>query len=97
MPIRRSPNRIRHTHPQVPAAGRDRPERVVAINRNRWSSSIVIGGRDQSVRAHYCASAGEFGIKASRSGLIQCCVFRSNVLNEPLANDHTHQPSPAAS
>jgi len=51
MPIRRSPNRARHTLPQVPDAGRDRPEWVVAINRNRWSSSIGIGGRDQPVRA----------------------------------------------
>jgi hypothetical protein len=44
MPIRRLPNGFRHTHPQ---AGRDRPERVVAINRNCWSRSIGIGGRDR--------------------------------------------------
>jgi hypothetical protein len=31
MPIRRSPNVARHTPPQP---GRDRPEQVVAINRN---------------------------------------------------------------
>ena len=33
-----------------PQPGRDRPEWVVAINRNAWSQSIVIGGRNQSVR-----------------------------------------------
>jgi hypothetical protein len=36
MPIRRSPNSANHPRPQ---AGRDRPERVVAINRNSWSRS----------------------------------------------------------
>jgi hypothetical protein len=34
MQIRRLPNGVRHTRPQ---AGRDRPEWVVAINRNAWS------------------------------------------------------------
>ena len=48
MPIRRSPNSAGHTPPQP---GRDRPERVVAINRNRWSQSIGISGRNQPVRA----------------------------------------------
>ena len=48
MPIRRSPNGARHTRPQP---GRHRPEWVVAINRNAWSQSIGIGGRNQSVRA----------------------------------------------
>ena len=33
-----------------PQPGRDRPEWVVAINRNAWSQSIVIGGRNQPVR-----------------------------------------------
>jgi hypothetical protein len=47
MPIRRSPNGAGYTRPQP---GRDRPEWVVAINRNQWSQSIVIGGRDRSVR-----------------------------------------------
>ena len=46
MPIRRSPNGARHTRPQP---GRDRPEWVVAINRNAWSQSIGIGGRNQPV------------------------------------------------
>jgi hypothetical protein len=47
LPIRRSPNGVRHTRPQP---GRDRPEWVVAILRNEWSQSIVIGGRNQPVR-----------------------------------------------
>jgi hypothetical protein len=44
----RSPNGARHPRPQ---AGRDRPEWVVAINRNAWSQSIGIAGRDYPVRA----------------------------------------------
>jgi hypothetical protein len=48
MPIRGSPNGARHPHPQ---AGRDRSEWVVAINRNAWSRSIGIAGRDHPVRA----------------------------------------------
>jgi len=48
MPIRRSPNGARHTPPQ---AGRDRPEQVVAINRNAWPQSIGISGRNHPVRA----------------------------------------------
>ena len=47
LPIRRSPNGVRHTRPQP---GRNRPEWVVAINRNEWSQSIVIAGRNQPVR-----------------------------------------------
>ena len=48
LPIRRSPNGVRHTRPQP---GRDHPEWVVAINRNDWSQSIGISGRNQPVRA----------------------------------------------
>ena len=48
MPIRGSPNGARHPRPQ---AGRDRPEWVVAINRNAWSRSIGTAGRDHPVRA----------------------------------------------
>ena len=48
MPLRRSPNGAGHTRPQP---GRDRPEQVVAINRNAWSQSIGTGGRNQPVRA----------------------------------------------
>jgi len=48
MPIRGLPNGPCHNRPQ---AGRDRPEWVVAINRNPWSQSIGIAGRDRPVRA----------------------------------------------
>jgi hypothetical protein len=48
MPIRRSPNGTGYTRPQP---GRDRSEQVVAINRNAWSQSIGISGRNQPVRA----------------------------------------------
>jgi len=49
MPIRGSPKR----RPSSPSTGgRDRPERVVAINWNEWSRSIGIAGRDHPVRAH---------------------------------------------
>jgi hypothetical protein len=37
--------------PYSSTGGRDRPESVVAINRNRWSQSIGNTGRDRSVRA----------------------------------------------
>ena len=43
MPIRGSPNGASHPRPQ---AGRDRPEWVVAINRNAWSQSIGTAGRE---------------------------------------------------
>jgi hypothetical protein len=33
-----------------PQPGRDRPEWLVAINRNEWSQSIVTGGRNQPMR-----------------------------------------------
>jgi hypothetical protein len=48
MPIRGSPNGADYLRPQ---AGRDRPESVVAINRNGWSQSIVTAGRDHPVCA----------------------------------------------
>jgi hypothetical protein len=48
MPIRGSPNGAGYLRPQ---AGRDRPESVVAINRNGWSQSIGMAGRDPPVRA----------------------------------------------
>jgi hypothetical protein len=48
MPIRRSPNGARHTPPQ---AGRDHLQQVVAINRNAWSQSIGISGRNHPARA----------------------------------------------
>jgi hypothetical protein len=52
MPIRGSPNGAYHPRPQ---ADRDRPEWVVAINRNAWSQSIGTAGRDHPVRAAYRA------------------------------------------
>lgn len=48
MPIRGSPNGAGYLRPQ---AGRDRPESVVAINRNGGSQSIGMAGRDRPVRA----------------------------------------------
>ena len=48
MPIRRSPNGVRHVRPQP---GRNRPEWVVAINRNVRSQSVGTGGRNHPVRA----------------------------------------------
>jgi transposase len=48
MPIRGSPDGAHHPRPQC---GRDRPEWVVAINRNGWSQTIVTAGRDHPVRA----------------------------------------------
>ena len=48
MPIRRSPNGARHVRPQP---GRNRPEWVVAINRNARSQSVGTGGRNHSVRS----------------------------------------------
>jgi hypothetical protein len=57
MPIRRSPNGARHPRPQ---RGRDRPEWVVAINRNGWSQSIVL------VAIIRCAHLGN-GLRAPSS------------------------------
>ena len=62
MPIRRSPNGAGHTRPQP---GRDRPEWVVAINRNARSQSIGIGGRNQPVRAVLDQHDGRF-VRRSR-------------------------------
>src|ERR1019366_9189766 len=56
--IRRSPNGAHHARPQP---GRDRPERVVAINRNDRSQSSGTGGRDHPVRAVTAAPAEIFG------------------------------------
>jgi hypothetical protein len=56
MPIRGSPDGARHPRPQV---GRDPPEWVVAINRNAWSQSIGIPGRDHPVRAHFGLGTAE--------------------------------------
>ncbi len=60
MPIRGSPNGVDHLHPQ---AGRDRPESVVAINRNARSRSIGIAGRDRPVRALHMGNQTPQGSK----------------------------------
>lgn len=59
MPIRGSPNGFGHLGPQ---ADRDRPESVVAINRNAWSQSIGIAGRDRPERAPQPRSPERTGI-----------------------------------
>ena len=61
MPIRGSPNGADHPRPQ---GGRDHPEWVVAINRNGWSQSIGIAGRDHPVCA--AKSLAPIFIKAIR-------------------------------
>ena len=45
-----------------PQAGRNRPEWVVAINRNDWSQSIVTAGPDHPVRAGATASGAQFAV-----------------------------------
>ena len=62
MPIRRSPNDAHHPRPQ---GGRDHPEQVVAINRNAWSQSIGMPGRDHPVRA---IPIQELGLKYKNEG-----------------------------
>ena len=59
MPICGSPNGAGYLRPQ---AGRDCPELVVAINRNGWSQSIGMAGRDRPVRAPR-ANAGHDALK----------------------------------
>jgi len=65
MLIRRSPNGAGHTRPQP---GRDRSEQVVAINRNAWSQSIGIGGRNQPVRAPWESCGREAGFNERAHG-----------------------------
>jgi hypothetical protein len=67
MPIRRSPNGVRHVRPQP---GRDRPEWVVAINRNAWSQSVGTGGRNHPVRSGIFIERREPDVKVD-SSLIQ--------------------------
>ena len=85
MPIRRSPNGPHHPRPQP---GRDRPEQVVAINRNDRSQSIGTGGRDHPVRARCrrntayldipeIAPASSPGAVASSSQALQRRVYRA--------------------
>jgi hypothetical protein len=72
MPIRGSPNGADYLHPQ---AGRDRLESVVAINRNGWSQSIGMAGRDRPVRALIRRSkpgSRAIGPHSAFSTLLQC-------------------------
>ena len=66
MPIRRSPNGVRHIRPQP---GRNRPEWVVAINRNAWSQSVGTGGRNHPVRSAEMIEAGIAAVRAAEYGL----------------------------
>ena len=67
MPIRRSPNGARHVRPQP---GRNRPEWVVAINRNAWSLSAGTGGRNHPVRS----------MKARRDGVVYFSLDLENAI-----------------
>ncbi len=70
MPIRRSPNGARHVRPQP---GRNRPERVVAVNRNAWSQSVGIGGRNHPVRARSARSGRKPASRDAGSTRLQTC------------------------
>ena len=78
MPIRRSPNGAHHPRPQP---GRDRPEWVVAINRNDWSQSIGTGGRDHPVRAFSISGgADRYGhevVDVPHDEMLEIGAFRS--------------------
>ena len=76
MPIRRSPNGARHVRPQP---GRNRPERVVAINRNAWSQSVGTGGRNHPVRAK-CTTERRF-VTLSRDLLSGAGRLRATLQN----------------
>jgi hypothetical protein len=95
MPIRGSPNGARHPRPQ---AGRDRPEWVVAINRNAWSQSIGTAGRDHPVRAsnpnHVVLSMAKAVRKSTSAGDL---TRRSVVMNVLVGSAATLAAIPAAS
>ena len=67
MPIRRSPNGARHTPPQP---GRDRPEQVVAINRNAWSRCAHIQLAPQDARAYANKGNILYGLKNYEEALV---------------------------
>ena len=91
MPIRGSPNGAYHPHPQ---AGRDRPEWVVAINRNAWSQSIGIAGRNHPVRANWCGVTNlTRGAKRLRSAYELCGAQWSN-LSAASVNTNSQAGSP---
>jgi hypothetical protein len=68
MPIRGSPNGAGYLRPQ---AGRDRPESVVAINRNGWSQSIGMAGRDRPVRAGGADSPAKQQVAVDRLSIVR--------------------------
>ena len=76
MPIRRSPNGARHVRSQP---GRNRPERVVAINRNAWSQSVGTGGRNHPVRAccGNCIRPGWQCLRSPRPMVVQIILANS--------------------
>ena len=89
MPVRRSPNGARHVRPQP---GRNRPERVVAINRNAWSQSIGTGGRNHPVRARSGeddSCAGDFHCQFLVSA--GCTGVRTNSALLPAVRDKTDE------
>jgi hypothetical protein len=102
MPIRGSPNGARHPRPQ---AGRDRPEWVVAINRNAWSQSIGIAGRDRPVRARGSAGraadkvgafvgkdrkANKERVLGASRGILDDRLHDAGIVAQLLARDRAH-------
>jgi hypothetical protein len=79
MPIRGSPNGAGYLRPQ---AGRDRPESVVAINRNGWSQSIGMAGRNRPMRA--AQRVCPFPFLAPRFAL-RCAIRASDSVREEVA------------
>ena len=91
MPIRRSPNGAHHVRPQP---GRNRPEWVVAINRNAWSQSVGTGGRNHPVRATtrgtHVLKALSVGAKACSGGRLYLYALARR--REPFANQAAFRP-----
>src|ERR1035437_10318809 len=83
MPVRRSPNGARHVRPPP---GRNRPERVVAINRNAWSQSVGTGGRNHPVRANKHEDIAK-ALKARLSELTGRVAEIDSELRKPLSAD----------
>ena len=87
MPIRRSPNGAGHVRPQP---GRNRPEWVVAINRNAWSQSVGTGGRNHPVRASMIQAGTMVAIHIIAANLRQADYFMGvygNWAIKPLDNE----------
>jgi hypothetical protein len=87
MTIRGSPNGAGYLRPQ---AGRDRPESVVAINRNAWSQSIGMAGRDHPVRAF--AHSEEAWRKTNRRDAVALAkLLRAGELTPVCVPDECHE------